>query len=53
MSYKSFGEAIMNGKIPRRKRLRKLGTVKINTVETTPVLWNGRLLRFEWVRNSH
>ncbi|MBE6672544.1 MAG: hypothetical protein E7599_03370 [Ruminococcaceae bacterium] len=53
MGYKNFGEAIMNGKIPRRKRLKKLGTVKINTVETTPVLWNGKLLRFEWVRNSH
>ena len=36
----------------QRKRLRKLGTVKINAVEATPVVWNGKLLRFEWERNA-
>lgn len=53
MSLHDFSTSLMTGKIPRRKRLTKLGTVKINTVETTPVLWNGKLLRFEWVRNSN
>ena len=34
------------------KRLKKLGTQKISTVEATPVVWQGRLLRFEWVRSN-
>ena len=40
-------------KPPREKQLRKLGTIAVGVVETTPVVWNGRLLRFEWVRNSN
>lgn len=51
MSLHDFAASLMTGKIPRRKRLTKLGTVKINTVESTPVVWEGELLRFEWVRN--
>ena len=53
MSLNNFGAALVNGKMPRRKRLKKLGTVKINTVEATPVLWKDNLLRFEWARNSN
>ncbi|MBP3320727.1 MAG: hypothetical protein J6M12_00085 [Clostridia bacterium] len=49
----NFGEGLRNGRISRKKRLKKLGTVKINTVETTPVVWQDRLLRFEWVRNKN
>lgn len=49
----NFGEDLRNGRISRKKRLKKLGTVKINTVETTPVVWQDRLLRFEWVRNKN
>ncbi len=49
---KDYIEPLQNGRIPARKTLRKLGTVKINVVESTPVVWDGRLLRFEWVRNS-
>jgi len=45
-------EDLKQKKIPVRKTMKKLGTVKISTVETTPVVWEGRLLRFEWVRNS-
>jgi len=45
-----FGETLECGKIPPRKRAKKLGTVDIGVVETTPVLWNGRLLRFEYFR---
>ncbi len=37
-------------KIPPRKTMKKLGTVKINIVEATPVVWEDRLLRFEWLR---
>lgn len=47
---KNFNDALKQAKIGRRKRLKKLGTVKINTVETTPIVWKGKLLRFEWVR---
>ena len=43
---------LKTARMGRRKRLRKLGTVKINTVEATPVVWDGRLLRFEWERNK-
>ncbi len=34
------------------KKLKKLGTEKIGYVETTPVVFNSRLLRFEWVRSK-
>lgn len=47
-----FRENIKQARIGRKKRLRKLGTVKINVVETTPVVWNGKVLRFEWVRSK-
>lgn len=35
-----------------RPLIRKLGTVDLDMVETTPVVWNGRLWRFEWVRHG-
>lgn len=34
-----------------RPRIRKLGTIDCDMVETTPVLWRGRLYRFEYVRH--
>ena len=43
---------IKQARMPRRKRLKKLGTVKINSVESTPVVWQDKLLRFEWVRTD-
>ncbi|MBE6711330.1 MAG: hypothetical protein J6I42_01320 [Clostridia bacterium] len=49
---KDFNAPLKTAKMPIRKTLRKLGTIDIGVVETTPVVWNGRLLRFEWVRNS-
>ena len=45
-------EPLKTARIGQRKRLKKLGTVKINYVEATPVVWQGRLLRFEGVRNK-
>ncbi|MFA5341700.1 MAG: hypothetical protein WC332_07980, partial [Clostridia bacterium] len=33
--------------------LKKIGTLKIGIVETTPVVWKGRLFRFEWMRKSN
>lgn len=34
-----------------KKPLVKKGTLKIGVVETTPVVFHDRLLRFEWIRN--
>jgi pimeloyl-ACP methyl ester carboxylesterase len=33
--------------------IRKLGTIDLDLVETTPVAFNGRLYRFEWVREGY
>ena len=48
----NYREELKHAKIPPRKAPVKLGTVKISVVETTPLVWNDRLIRFEWVRNS-
>ncbi len=34
------------------KTITKKGTLDIGIVETTPVVWEGRLYRFEWIRNN-
>ena len=36
----------------RAPLIRKLGTVDLDMVETTPVVFRGRLQRFEWVRQG-
>lgn len=46
-----FYAGIQNGTMPLRKSIQKKGTLAIAVVETTPVVWKGRLLRFEWARN--
>ncbi|HEY3396787.1 MAG TPA: hypothetical protein VGM19_03920 [Armatimonadota bacterium] len=33
--------------------IRKLGTLDCDIIETTPVVWQGRLLRFEYVQAMH
>jgi pimeloyl-ACP methyl ester carboxylesterase len=35
-----------------RPLIRKLGTIDLDLVETTPIVLNGRLWRFEWVRQG-
>ena len=45
-------DRIKNGIQVPQKKLRKLGTLCEGVVETTPVVWQGSLLRFEWVRSS-
>lgn len=37
----------------RRPLIRKLGTVDLDLVETTPVVMSNRLWRFEWVREGY
>lgn len=49
---KDFRDELKNANSPRRKKLVKKGTLEINVVESTPVVWKGELLRFEWVRNK-
>src|SRR2546428_4528209 len=36
-----------------RPLIRKLGTIDLDLVETTPVVFKGRLYRFEWVREGY
>ena len=52
MRMKDIDGPLKTARMPVRKTLNKLGTVKINVVETTPVVWEEKLLRFEWIRNS-
>jgi hypothetical protein len=44
-----FMNEIRNGKFYTKKTLKKIGTLKVGIVETTPVVWKGKLLRFEWM----
>ena len=48
----NYTDTIKHAQTPRIKKMQKKGTLKISAVETTPVVWNGRLLRFEWLRSS-
>ncbi len=36
---------------PMQKKLKKQGTIAVDIVETTPIVWKNRLYRFEWYRN--
>lgn len=36
----------------KRPSIRKLGTVDLDMVETTPIVFRGKLWRFEWVRQG-
>ncbi len=47
-----FHDDLRTKKLPPRKRMVKKGTLDIDVVEATPVVWKGRLYRFEWIRNS-
>ncbi len=38
---------------PRRPEIRKLGTIDLDMVEATPVVFEGRLYRFEYVRKGY
>ena len=44
---KDYTTPLKQVKSPLRKPIKKRGTVKISTVETTPVIFKGELLRFE------
>ncbi len=36
-----------------RPRIVKLGTIDLDLVEVTPIVWKGRLYRSEWVRSTY
>lgn len=36
-----------------KKNIRKIGTIEVGIVETTPIVWKDRLLRFGWKRAYH
>lgn len=52
MDKEKLYEELLCGRTVPRKQMKKLGTLAINVVESTPVVWQGRLMRFEWVRNA-
>lgn len=43
-------EQLKNGKVSGFPHIEKKGTLAVGIVESTPVVWKGRLLRFEWLR---
>ena len=47
-----YRERLKNGKMPIRPTLCKCGTLAEHVVEATPIVWQGRLCRFEWVRTA-
>lgn len=52
MQYTDYINALRNANTPVRKKMEKKGTVKVGVVESTPIVWQDRLLRFEWVRSA-
>lgn len=48
---KDWNDAILDYAKPTPKRLHKCGTLAIDIVETTPIVWKGKLWRFEWFRS--
>lgn len=47
-----FMSLLKTAQVKNRKPLVKKGTIQCDAVEATPVVWKGKLLRFEWQRNS-
>ena len=47
-----FSRELKEKTLPPRKTMVKKGTLDIDIVESTPVVWQGRLLRFEWIRDE-
>ena len=48
--YTDYMKKLRHGTVTPQKPIKKLGTLAIGVVEATPVVWKGRLLRFEWTR---
>jgi len=48
-----YSSALKEKVLPPRKNMVKKGTLDIDVVEATPVVWHDRLMRFEWIRDEH
>ena len=40
-------------KATEKKPIKKLGTIRVGIVESTPIVWKNELLLFEWLRPAH
>jgi hypothetical protein len=49
----AFAEVQSHSTEPPQHGILKLGTVDFNLVETSPIIWKGRLLRLESIRSSY
>ena len=47
-----YSKALKEKILPPRKTMVKKGTLDIDIVEATPIVWKGRLMRFEWIRDK-
>ena len=47
------GDASAGPARPEKPRIKKLGTIDCDLVETTPIVFHGRLYRFEYVRTRY
>jgi hypothetical protein len=46
---KDYVEPIRTKKVLSHPKIVKKGTIAVGVVESTPVVWKGRLMRFEWL----
>lgn len=51
LAMNKWEEAIKFYNKPTQKKLKKTGTIAVDVVETTPIVWQDKLYRFEWYRN--
>ena len=48
-----FNVAIKQKQMPiNQKKIKKLGTLKLDVVESTPFVWKDELVIFEWIRSG-
>ncbi len=50
--FNDFLQELKKQDCPHPKKMIKHGTIAVGVVESTPVVWQDRLLRFEWVRSD-
>ena len=48
-----LGLALVSAASDAKPLIKKLGTIECDLVEATPVVWKGRLYRFEYVRQGY
>ena len=53
MATLALASPVVHADGPKRPEIRKLGTLDVDMVEATPVVFKGRLYRFEYVRKDY